>query len=91
MLLTGVLLRLRFDFSAHLLAVDACAAAVVAAGYVALAGQDASDGLPRFSGPSWLGWLVAVCVEAPVAARRHVAPAGPGRGAERFRGGLPKR
>ncbi|KAB8165255.1 sensor histidine kinase [Streptomyces sp. 3MP-14] len=55
---------------AHLLGVDACAAAVVTAGYVALAGQGASDGLPRFSGPWWLGWLVAGCVGVPLAVRR---------------------
>ncbi|MCA2220043.1 sensor histidine kinase [Nonomuraea aurantiaca] len=55
---------------AHLLAFDACVAAGVVAVHVALAGQDASDGLPRFSGPWWLGWLVAVCVGAPLAVRR---------------------
>ncbi|MGW2346683.1 sensor histidine kinase [Streptomyces sp. NPDC001661] len=60
--------RLRTD--AHLLAIDACAAVVVTAGYVALADQGASDGLPRFSGPWWLGWLVAVCVGMPLAVRR---------------------
>ncbi|WP_282792239.1 sensor histidine kinase [Streptomyces sp. CC224B] len=60
----------RLRSGAHLLAIDACVAAVVTAGYVALADQDASDGLPRFSGPWWLGWLVAVCVGVPLAVRR---------------------
>ncbi|MBB4779517.1 sensor histidine kinase [Streptomyces rapamycinicus] len=54
----------------HLLAVDACVAGVVTAAYVALAGQGGSDGLPRFSGPVWVGWLVAAGVGAPLAARR---------------------
>ncbi|WP_223773182.1 sensor histidine kinase [Streptomyces sp. 135] len=60
----------RLRTGAHLLAIDACVAAVVTAGYVALAGQGASDGLPRFSGPWWLGLLVAVCVGVPLAVRR---------------------
>ncbi|WP_211125364.1 sensor histidine kinase [Streptomyces yatensis] len=55
---------------AHLLAIDACLAAVVTAGYVTLADRGATDGLPRFSGPWWLGWLVAVCVGVPLAVRR---------------------
>lgn len=54
----------------HLLVVDACLAAVVTAVYVTLADQGPTDGLPRFSGPWWLGWLVAVCVGAPLAVRR---------------------
>ncbi|WP_329018218.1 sensor histidine kinase [Streptomyces sp. NBC_00690] len=54
----------------HLLALDACTAAVLTAVYVVLAGQDASDGLPRFCGPWWLGWLVAVGVGGPLAVRR---------------------
>jgi signal transduction histidine kinase len=62
--------RQRLRTGAHLLAIDACVAAVVTAGYVALADQGASDGLPRFSGPWWLGWLVAVCVGMPLAVRR---------------------
>ncbi|WP_306474089.1 sensor histidine kinase [Streptomyces sp. Ru87] len=60
----------RLRTGAHLLAADACAAAVVTAGYAALAGQDASDGLPRFTGPWWLGWLVAFGVGGPLAVRR---------------------
>lgn len=60
----------RLRTGAHLLAIDVCAAAVVTAGYVALADQGATDGLPRFSGPWWLGWLVAVCVGVPLAVRR---------------------
>ncbi|MFF8657766.1 sensor histidine kinase [Streptomyces huasconensis] len=54
----------------HLLALDVCLAALVTAAYVALAGQDASDGLPRFTGPWWLAWPVALCVGAPLAVRR---------------------
>ncbi|EMF00538.1 integral membrane sensor signal transduction histidine kinase [Streptomyces mobaraensis NBRC 13819 = DSM 40847] len=54
----------------HLLAIDACVAAVVTAGYAALAGQNASDGLPGFSGPWWLGLPVAAGVGAPLAVRR---------------------
>ncbi|MGW1607330.1 sensor histidine kinase [Streptomyces eurythermus] len=60
----------RLRTGAHLLAIDACVAAVVTAGYVVLADQGATDGLPRFSGPWWLGWLVAVCVGVPLAVRR---------------------
>ncbi|WP_093171789.1 sensor histidine kinase [Sinosporangium album] len=63
-------MRRRLRSGAHLLAIDACVAAVVTAGYVALADEGASDGLPRFSGPWWLGWLVAVCVGVPLAVRR---------------------
>ncbi|MEU0688786.1 sensor histidine kinase [Streptomyces uncialis] len=62
--------RRRLATGPHLLALDVCAAAVVTAGYVALADQDGSDGLPGFSGPWWLGLLVAVCVGAPLAVRR---------------------
>ncbi|MFJ4772210.1 sensor histidine kinase [Streptomyces uncialis] len=64
--------RRRLTTGPHLLALDVCAAAVVTAGYVALADQDGSgsDGLPGFSGPWWLGLLVAVCVGAPLAVRR---------------------
>ncbi|GAA1086034.1 sensor histidine kinase [Streptomyces javensis] len=54
----------------HLLAVDACVAGVVTAAYVALAGQGGADGLPRFFGPVWAGWLVAVGVGVPPAVRR---------------------
>ncbi|MEU6553253.1 sensor histidine kinase [Streptomyces sp. NPDC046915] len=54
----------------HLLVLDACVAGVLTAAYEALAGQSASDGLPRFSGPAWVGWLVALCVGAPLAVRR---------------------
>ncbi|UNT00771.1 sensor histidine kinase [Streptomyces tubbatahanensis] len=54
----------------HLLLLDAATAGVAVAAYVALAGQGASDGLPRFSGPPWVGWLVAACVGAPLAVRR---------------------
>ncbi|MEU7828616.1 MULTISPECIES: sensor histidine kinase [unclassified Nonomuraea] len=62
--------RVHLGTRAHLLALDACVAAVVVAVHVSLASQDDSDGLPQFSGPWWLGWLVAVCVGAPVAVRR---------------------
>jgi signal transduction histidine kinase len=54
----------------HLLVLDTCAAGVVTAAYAALAGPGASDGLPRFSGPVWVGWLVAACVGVPLAVRR---------------------
>ncbi|WP_277751110.1 sensor histidine kinase [Streptomyces hoynatensis] len=54
----------------HLLVLDAGAAGVVTAAYLALAGQGGSDGLPRFAGPAWLGWLAALCVGAPLAVRR---------------------
>ncbi|MFJ9588726.1 sensor histidine kinase [Streptomyces acidicola] len=60
----------RLRTRSHLLILDAGTAGVVAAAYVALAGQGASDGLPRFSGPAWVGWLVAVCVGAPLTVRR---------------------
>ncbi|UFQ20516.1 MULTISPECIES: hypothetical protein [Streptomyces] len=55
----------RLPSGTHLLALDACVAALVTAAYVALAGQDASDGLPRFTGPWWLAWPVALGVGAP--------------------------
>ncbi len=60
----------RLPSGTHLLALDACLAALVTAAYVALAGQGASDGLPRFTGPWWLAWPVALCVGAPLAVRR---------------------
>lgn len=51
----------RLRTGAHLLAIDACVAAVVTAGYVTLAGQGASDGLPRFSGRGgWACWWPSV-------------------------------
>lgn len=62
--------RRRLTTGPHLLALDVCAAAVVTAVYTALADQDGSDGLPGFSGPWWLGLLVAVWVGAPLAVRR---------------------
>lgn len=62
--------RRRLTTGSHLLALDVCAAAVVTAVYMALADQDGSDGLPGFSGPWWLGLLVAVWVGAPLAVRR---------------------
>ncbi|MCQ8187740.1 sensor histidine kinase [Streptomyces rugosispiralis] len=65
------IVRWRPRIGPHLLAVDACAAGVATAAYVALAGQGGSDGLPRFSGPVWVGWLVAAGVGAPLAVRRR--------------------
>ncbi|MEU2235167.1 sensor histidine kinase [Streptomyces vietnamensis] len=62
--------RWRLRTGPHLLVLDACAAVVVIAAYAALAGQDASDGVPGFSGPLWEGWLIAVGVGAPLAVRR---------------------
>ncbi|MBE3010017.1 sensor histidine kinase [Microbispora sp. NEAU-D428] len=62
--------RWRLRTGPHLLILDACVAVVVAAAYGALAGQDASDGLPGFSGPSWMAWPIAACVGAPLAVRR---------------------
>ena len=38
--------------------------------YVAFAGYDGADGTPVFSGPGWVGWLVAACVGLPLAVRR---------------------
>ncbi|MGW1108205.1 sensor histidine kinase [Streptomyces sp. NPDC002540] len=60
----------RLQTGAHLSVIDACVAAVVTAGYLALVDQGVPDGLPRFSGPWWLGRLVAVCVGVPLAVRR---------------------
>ncbi|MFF3604199.1 sensor histidine kinase [Streptomyces sp. NPDC002463] len=62
--------RWRLPTGAHLLVLDACTAVAVIVAYAAPAGQDASDALPRFSGPPWVGWLVAVGVGAPLAVRR---------------------
>ncbi|MGC5411183.1 sensor histidine kinase, partial [Streptomyces sp. DT225] len=63
-------MRRRAGAGAHLLVLDACAAAVVTAGYAALAGQGDTDGLPRFTGPWWLGLLVAGGVGVPLAVLR---------------------
>jgi signal transduction histidine kinase len=54
----------------HLLALDVCAAAIVTAAYVVLSGDDASDGLPGFTGPWWASLLIAACVGVPLAVRR---------------------
>lgn len=54
----------------RLILVDVAAVPVVVGAYVMFASFDGSDGSPPFTGPMWLGWLVAVCVGAPIAVRR---------------------
>lgn len=56
----------------HLYATDlvlACALTVLYAGFAQI---PADDGQPAYSGPVWLGWLVAGAVGLPVAVRRRL-------------------
>jgi signal transduction histidine kinase len=53
-----------------LVLVDAGAGAVITAVYLSFGGLDGSDGTAVFSGPDWLGWLVAALVGLPLAVRR---------------------
>lgn len=54
----------------RLVLVDAALGVAITAAYVSFAMLDATDGLPVFAGPAWLGWVVAASVGLPVAARR---------------------
>ncbi|WP_178380106.1 sensor histidine kinase [Cryptosporangium aurantiacum] len=59
---------------AVLRAVDAVAAAVFIGFYVFFAGLGSGElapSQPYYSGPTWLGWLIAVGVGAPIAVRRR--------------------
>ncbi|MGW0431499.1 sensor histidine kinase [Micromonospora sp. NPDC003197] len=55
---------------AGLLLVDLVAGVLITAAYLTFAEFDGTDGLPLFTGPSWLGWLLAAAVGLPVAVRR---------------------
>jgi signal transduction histidine kinase len=54
----------------RLVLADTAAGLFVMAAYVGFAGYDGADGTPVFSGPGWVGWLVAACVGLPLAVRR---------------------
>jgi len=56
--------------SRRLVLVDAVAALVIVVAYVSFASYDGSDGSPAFTGPAWLGWVIAACVGVPIAVRR---------------------
>ncbi|GAB2946973.1 sensor histidine kinase [Micromonospora polyrhachis] len=55
---------------AVLLLGDLVAGVLITVAYLTFAELDGTDGLPAFSGPPWLGWLVAAAVGLPLAARR---------------------
>ena len=55
---------------AALLLVDLVAGVLVTVAYLTVAEFDGADGLPVFTGPPWLGWLLAAVVGLPVAVRR---------------------
>ncbi|MFI0468832.1 sensor histidine kinase [Saccharopolyspora sp. 5N102] len=53
----------------RLVLLDAALGVAISAAYVSFAMQDGADGLPVFTGPAWLGWLIAAAVGLPVAVR----------------------
>ncbi|MFI6644270.1 sensor histidine kinase [Streptomyces sp. NPDC050504] len=55
----------------HLLALDLAAALLITAAYTGFARMPGGDGQPAYTGPVWLGVLVAALVGLPVAARRR--------------------
>ncbi|MEW2484941.1 sensor histidine kinase [Streptomyces sp. NPDC048411] len=55
----------------HLYALDLTAALALTAVYVSFVRLTADDGQPAYSGPFWLGCLVAAAVGLPVAVRRR--------------------
>lgn len=55
----------------HLYALDLSAALALTAVYVGFARLTADDGQPAFTGPPWLGCLIAVAVGLPIAVRRR--------------------
>ncbi|MCW6008963.1 sensor histidine kinase [Micromonospora sp. CPCC 205371] len=54
----------------RLVLADTLAGALITAAYVGFTHFDGSDGSPVFTGPAWLGWVVAAAVGLPVAVRR---------------------
>ncbi|WP_327742866.1 sensor histidine kinase [Streptomyces europaeiscabiei] len=55
----------------HLYALDLSAALALTAVYVGFARLTADDGQPAFTGPPWLGCLIAAAVGLPIAVRRR--------------------
>ncbi|MEV0576309.1 sensor histidine kinase [Streptomyces sp. NPDC050392] len=55
----------------HLYALDLGAALALTAVYVGFTGLTAEDGQPAYTGPVWLGWLIAATVGLPIAVRRR--------------------
>ncbi|MFK4102934.1 sensor histidine kinase [Streptomyces sp. NPDC019531] len=55
----------------HLYALDLSAALALTAVYVGFARLTADDGQPAFTGPLWLGCLIAAAVGLPIAVRRR--------------------
>ncbi|MGV9883793.1 sensor histidine kinase [Streptomyces sp. NPDC003006] len=54
----------------HLYALDLAAALALTAVYIGFARQTADDGQPAYTGPFWLGCLIASAVGLPIAVRR---------------------
>ncbi|MER5442350.1 sensor histidine kinase [Streptomyces sp. NPDC002790] len=55
----------------HLCVLDLAVALALTALYVSFARMTSDDGQPGYSGPPWLGWLIAVAVGLPIAVRRR--------------------
>ncbi|MBM7171656.1 sensor histidine kinase [Streptomyces sp. G44] len=55
----------------HLYALDLCAALALTAVYIGFARLTADDGQPVYTGPFWLGCLIAAAVGLPIAVRRR--------------------
>ncbi|MGW7447607.1 sensor histidine kinase [Kitasatospora sp. NPDC054795] len=55
----------------HLYALDLGAALALTAMYVGFARLTADDGQPAYTGPTWLGFLIAAAVGLPIAVRRR--------------------
>ncbi|MDN3242517.1 sensor histidine kinase [Glycomyces tritici] len=54
-----------------LVLLDALVALAACAAYLSFAAYRGGDGTPVFTGPAWLGWLVAAAVGLPIATRRR--------------------
>lgn len=54
----------------HLYALDLAMALTLTAVYAGFARLTAADGQPVYTGPLWLGWLIAAAVGLPIAVRR---------------------
>ncbi|WP_199923844.1 DUF7134 domain-containing protein [Streptomyces scabiei] len=62
---------MKFKGQRHLYALDLSAALALTAVYVGFARLTADDGQPAFTGPPWLGCLIAVAVGLPITVRRR--------------------
>lgn len=62
---------MRLKGQGHLYALDVVAALALTAVYVGFARLTAADGQPAYTGPVWLGFLIAAAVGLPIAVRRR--------------------